>query len=98
MKDDAQIKEYYKDIGRPRGDMWEVAVWRDSIETSANELSIIYDVHMESIPVPGHIDAIRSMLKMERDASKSIAATDKSLGCFSENYDYAQFGADLVAV
>jgi len=88
LKDDAQIKEYYKDIGRPRGDMWEVAVWKDSIEVVSNELSLIYNVHMESIPVPGHIDAVRSMLKIESDAGTSVKATDQSLGCSSDNYDY----------
>jgi len=37
-------------------------------------------VHQESDVIPENIDCIRSMMELERDASRSIRKTDRSLG------------------
>jgi glyceraldehyde-3-phosphate dehydrogenase (NAD(P)) len=75
----AEIMEYAKDIGRPRGDLFEIAVWRESLNIVDNELYYMQAVHQESDVVPENVDAIRSMLEMESDPKKSIAKTNKNM-------------------
>lgn len=74
------IMEYHRDIFRPRADMWELAIWDESIAAVPDEVYWVMQVHQESIVVPENIDAIRAMLKLETDPKKSIEKTNKSLG------------------
>lgn len=37
-----------KDVGRPRGDMWEVALWEDVLTVNGNELYYTYQVYVEA--------------------------------------------------
>lgn len=79
------VMELMRDLGRPRGDMWEVAVWEDSMASDGRELYLTFQVHNESIVVPETIDCIRALTGVEPDGAKSIAKTDASLGitkCF----------------
>jgi glyceraldehyde-3-phosphate dehydrogenase (NAD(P)) len=58
-----------------------------------NNLYMIYDVHMESIPIPENIDAIRAMLEMETDVMKCVEKTDKALNIFKKGaYEGTLFG------
>ena len=78
--DSAQLVEYFRDLGRPRYDRPEVFIWQETLSTdSHNNIYLIYDVHMESIPIPENVDAIRAMLEMESSAIKSVEKTDKAL-------------------
>ena len=74
------VIELMRDLGRPRGDMWEVAVWEDALAVNARELYLTYQVHNESIVVPETIDCIRALSGIERDGAASIAKTDAALG------------------
>jgi len=76
----AEIMEYAKDIGRPRGDLFEIAVWKESLNIVDNELYYMQAIHQESDVVPENVDAIRAMLEMETDPEKSIARTNKNMG------------------
>jgi len=76
----AEIMEYAKDLGRPRGDLFEIAVWRESLNIVDNELYYMQAIHQESDVVPENVDAIRAMLEMETDHEKSIARTNKNMG------------------
>ena len=76
----AEIMEYARDLGRPRSDLFEIAVWKESINVVGNELYYMQAVHQESDVVPENVDAIRAMLEMEEDPAKSIAKTNKALG------------------
>lgn len=69
-----------RDLGRPRGDMWEVAVWEDALTADEREVYVTYQVHNESIVVPETIDCIRALAGIERDGAASIAKTDAALG------------------
>lgn len=72
--------ELMHDLGRTRGDMWEVMVWEDILATNGLELYLFYQVHNMSIVVPENVDAIRALTGIERDGAKSMAVTDKTLG------------------
>ncbi|MGK2934273.1 MAG: type II glyceraldehyde-3-phosphate dehydrogenase [Gemmatimonadaceae bacterium] len=74
------VVELMRDLGRPRGDMWEVAVWEDSLAADNREIYLTYQVHNEAIVVPETIDCIRALTGTERDGAASIAKTDAALG------------------
>ena len=72
--------EMMADLGRPRGDMWEVGLWEDSLTVKGSELFYNYQVYNQAIVVPETIDAIRALTSTEKDGLKSIAKTDKAMG------------------
>ena len=72
--------ELMKDLGRPRGDMWEVALWEDVLTVQGKELYYTYQVYNEAIVVPENIDAIRALTGAITDARESIRITDETLG------------------
>ena len=74
------VIELMRDLGRPRGDMWEVAVWEDALATDGREVYLTFQVHNEAIVIPETIDCIRALTGSETDPSISIAKTDRSLG------------------
>ncbi|MFN8583044.1 MAG: type II glyceraldehyde-3-phosphate dehydrogenase [Gemmatimonadaceae bacterium] len=74
------VMELMRDLGRSRGDMWEVAVWEDALAAADREVYLTYQVHNEAIVIPETIDCIRALTGIERDAATSIAKTDAALG------------------
>ena len=72
--------ELMKDLGRPRGDMWEVALWEDVLTVNGNELYFTYQVYNEAIVVPESVDAVRALAGTVQDGSESICMTDEALG------------------
>jgi glyceraldehyde-3-phosphate dehydrogenase (NAD(P)) len=72
--------ELMNDLGRPRGDMWEVALWEDSLTVKGSEVFYNYQVYNQAIVVPETIDAIRALAGIETDGARSIAKTDAALG------------------
>lgn len=67
-------------MGRPWGDMYEVALWQDMLKVIGDELYYAYVVDNQAIVIPETIDAIRSLTGMEESAEKSILKTNQSLG------------------
>jgi glyceraldehyde-3-phosphate dehydrogenase (NAD(P)) len=79
FKSTAEIMEYARDLGRPWGDLYEIAVWEDSIHIKDGVLYFCQAIHQESDVIPEEIDCIRAMFgTMSRD--KSIAETNKTMG------------------
>ncbi len=72
--------ELMRDLDRPRGDMWEVAIWEDALASDGREVYFTFQVHNESIVVPETIDCIRALTGIERDGAASIVKTDAALG------------------
>jgi len=72
--------ELMKDLGRPRGDMWEVALWEDVLTVNGNELYFTYQVYNEAIVVPESVDAIRALAGTVPDGYESICMTDEAMG------------------
>ena len=72
--------ELMKDLGRPRGDMWEVALWEDVLTVDGAELYYTYQVDNQAIVVPETIDAIRALTGAVTDGAESIRMTDQALG------------------
>jgi glyceraldehyde-3-phosphate dehydrogenase (NAD(P)) len=79
------VIELMRDMGRPRNDLWEVAVWEDALTVDEDEIYLVFQVHNEAITVPETIDAIRAMTGIETDGMRSIEKTDRAMGitkCF----------------
>ena len=74
------VIELMRDLDRPRGDMWEVAVWEDALAADEREVYLTYQVHNEAIVIPETIDCIRALTGAEPDGARSIAQTDAALG------------------
>jgi glyceraldehyde-3-phosphate dehydrogenase (NAD(P)) len=72
--------ELMSDLGRPRGDMWEVGLWEDVLTVEGDQAYYTYQVFNQAIVVPETIDAIRALSGVESDALRSIAKTDSALG------------------
>ncbi len=72
--------EVMKEIGRPRGDMWEVALWEDILAVKGRELFYAYQVDNQAIVVPETVDAIRALSGIEPEGERSMRRTDASLG------------------
>ncbi len=79
--------EMMSDLGRPRGDMWEVGLWEDTLSVLGNEVFYNYQVYNQAIVVPETIDAIRALSGIESDGAASIAKTDRALGLVREFVD-----------
>lgn len=77
-------KELMSDMGRPRGDMWEVGLWEDNLTVMGAELFYNCQVDNQAIVVPETIDAIRALTGSEQDGMASIAKTDQALGLLRE--------------
>lgn len=74
------VIEMMRDLGRPRGDMWEVAVWEDALAADGHDVYLTFQVHNEAIVIPETIDCIRALTGIESDGARSIARTDAALG------------------
>ncbi|GMG94600.1 glyceraldehyde-3-phosphate dehydrogenase (NAD(P)+) (phosphorylating) [Cupriavidus metallidurans] len=72
--------ELMADLGRPRGDMWEVALWEDGLAVDGDQAYYTYQVFNQAIVIPETIDAIRALSGVESDPSASIVRTDAALG------------------
>ena len=80
IKTTAEVMEFAKELGRDRSDMYEIVVWEDGIKAVGNMVYFYQAIHQESDVVPENVDCIRSMCKMEEEASRSVKETDKALG------------------
>jgi len=74
------VKELMLDLGRPHGNMYEVAIWENLIETRGQEVFYAYMVDNQAIVIPETIDAIRALDGTIASAQESITMTNKSLG------------------
>jgi glyceraldehyde-3-phosphate dehydrogenase (NAD(P)) len=71
--------DYADDLGRERGDLFENAVWSESVSMEGDDLYLFQAIHQESDVVPENVDAVRAMLGLA-DRDESIATTDETLG------------------
>lgn len=74
------VKELTSDLGRSRGDLYEVALWEDMLTVKGDELFYAYIVDNQAIVIPETIDAIRALSGIEPDGEASVAKTNASLG------------------
>jgi glyceraldehyde-3-phosphate dehydrogenase (NAD(P)) len=74
------VKERMLDIGRPHGDLYEVALWEDMLTVQGQELFYAYMVDNQAIVIPETIDAIRAICRIDDEAVRSMSTTNTALG------------------
>ena len=75
-----KLKEYTRDAGRPRGDVWENCIWAESVTVEGRDLYLFQAIHQEADVVPENIDAVRALSERTESATASIDRTDAALG------------------
>lgn len=75
----ASLFRYARDLGNPRGDMYEIALWEDSIVESGDEIMYAINIPQEAVTIPETIDGIRAAMGMQPQ-NEAIALTNKYLG------------------
>ncbi|MEM2121241.1 MAG: phosphorylating glyceraldehyde-3-phosphate dehydrogenase [Candidatus Woesearchaeota archaeon] len=86
INDTAKIMDHSKNLNRGlSGDLYEVAILKNSIYIKDNILHYTQAVHQESIVVPENIDAVRAMFNL-CSKEESIYKTNKSLGILKKDY------------
>ena len=76
----ASLFRYARDLGNPRGDMYEIALWSDSVVKSGKDIMFAINIPQESVVIPESIDAIRSAMKMQETRKTGTDETNKYLG------------------
>ena len=76
----ASLFKYARDLGNPRGDMYEIAVWEESIVDSGDDVMFAINIPQESVVIPENIDAVRAATKMQTTREEGTAKTNEYLG------------------
>ena len=75
----ASLFKYARDLGNKRGDMYEVAVWEESIVNSGDDIMFAMNIPQESVVIPETMDGIRAAMKMQLTRDEGTAETNKYL-------------------
>ena len=76
----ASLFRYARDLGNPRGDMYEIGLWDESITFSGDDIMFAINIPQESVTIPETIDGIRAAMKMQTDRLEAVGETNKYLG------------------
>jgi glyceraldehyde-3-phosphate dehydrogenase (NAD(P)) len=76
----ASFFRYARDLGNPRGDMYEIGLWEDAVVESGDNIMYAINIPQESVTIPETMDAIRAACGMQPDRESGTAATNKYLG------------------
>lgn len=72
----ASFFRYARDLGNPRGDMYEIGLWEDSIVESGNDVMFAVNIPQESVTIPESIDAVRAAAGMQATREDGTEATN----------------------
>ncbi len=75
----ASLFRYARDLGNARGDMYEIALWTDSIVESGNDIMFAINIPQESVTIPETIDAVRASMGMQATCEEGTAKTNEYL-------------------
>ena len=71
---------YARDLGRPRGDMYEIAVFEETVGFSGKDIMFAINIPQEAVVTPETIDGVRACMEMQKDRLEAVALTNKYLG------------------
>ncbi|MGL4986675.1 MAG: type II glyceraldehyde-3-phosphate dehydrogenase [Treponemataceae bacterium] len=75
----ASFFRYARDLGNPRGDMYEVGLWEDSVVETGNDIMYAINIPQESVTIPETMDAVRAAMAMQSSREEGTAQTNKYL-------------------
>lgn len=76
----ASLFRYARALGNKRGDMYEIAIWKESIVESGNDIMFAINIPQEAVTIPETIDGIRAALRMQEKGEEATALTNRYLG------------------
>jgi glyceraldehyde-3-phosphate dehydrogenase (NAD(P)) len=71
---------YARDLGHKRADMYEIAVFEETLATSGRELMFAINIPQEAVVIPETMDAVRAALEMQTDRLEAVGLTNNYLG------------------
>jgi glyceraldehyde-3-phosphate dehydrogenase (NAD(P)) len=72
--------QYARDLGNPRGDMYEIAVYEETVAFSGDDILFAIMIPQEAVTIPETIDGIRACLSLQTDRLEAVGLTNKYLG------------------
>ena len=72
--------QYGRMLGHARGDMYEAAVFEETIGFSGDDIMFAIIIPQEAIVVPETMDAIRASMRLQEDRLEAVGITNKYLG------------------
>lgn len=76
----ASLFRYARDLGNPRGDMYEIAVFEETIVNSGKDIMFAINIPQESVTIPETMDGIRAVMEAQTERLDAVAETNKYLG------------------
>ena len=76
----ASLFKYARDLGNTRGDMYEIAVWENSIVEVNDDIMFAINIPQEAVVIPETMDAIRAATRMQTSRETGTSMTNKYLG------------------
>ncbi|MFA9379660.1 MAG: type II glyceraldehyde-3-phosphate dehydrogenase [Acetanaerobacterium sp.] len=76
----ASFFRYARELGNPRGDMYEIGLWEDSIVESGDNIMYAINIPQESVTIPETVDAVRACMGLQPDSKSGTAKTNEYLG------------------
>lgn len=76
----ASLFKYARDLGNPRGDMYEIALFEETVVKSGRDIMFAINIPQEAVTIPETIDGIRACMRMEIDRLAATARTNEYLG------------------
>lgn len=76
----ASLFRYARDLGNARGDMYEIALWEDSIVESGDDIMYAINIPQESVTIPETLDGVRAAMNMQLTREEGTAKTNEYLG------------------
>jgi glyceraldehyde-3-phosphate dehydrogenase (NAD(P)) len=76
----AALFKYARDLGNPRGDMYEIALFEESVVKSGKDIMFAINIPQEAVVIPENMDAVRACTEMQTDRLEAVGLTNKYLG------------------
>jgi len=71
---------YARFLGHPRGDMYEIAVFTETVGFSGDDIMFAINIPQESVTIPETIDGVRACIPMQTNRLEAVGLTNAYLG------------------
>ena len=71
---------YARFLGHPRGDMYEIGLFEETVGMSGDDVMFAINIPQESVVIPETIDGIRAALELQTDRLEAVGLTNRYLG------------------
>lgn len=76
----ASMFKYARDLGNPRGDMYEIGLWEDSIVEYGEQIMFAIYIPQEAVTIPETLDGVRAVMGLQSTMEDATKKTNDALG------------------